>query len=50
MNTLNQNEQPVILQAMETTPMEDRSLPASQALREQQADSAAKETAPVFIP
>lgn len=50
MNTINQNEQPAILQATEAIPLEDRSLPASETIREQQAEIAEQSSAPVFVP
>ena len=50
MNTTNQNEQLVILQAIEAIPLEDNSLTANETLREQQADDTKKLSVPVFIP
>jgi hypothetical protein len=50
MNTTNRPEQQVILQATEAIPLEDRSLSASETLKEQQADVREKDAAPVFVP
>gem|GEM_PF-5181668 len=50
MNTTNQNEQPIPLQATEAAPLEDNSLPASETLREQQADVQEKDAVRVFLP
>lgn len=38
------------MQMTEAVALEDNSLPASETLREQQAEAAEKESAPVFIP
>lgn len=50
MNAINQNEQPAILQPTEATPLEDRSLPAGETIREQQAETAEQSSAPIFVP
>ncbi|MBV6396240.1 MAG: hypothetical protein HFACDABA_01835 [Anaerolineales bacterium] len=38
------------MQPADAIPLEDRSLPASETLKEQQADIAEKDFAPVFVP
>lgn len=45
-----QTESTANIQAVETAALEDKSLPASETLRERQADDAETLSAPVFIP
>lgn len=49
---MNDQTEPIInpMQATEAAALEDNSLPASETLREQQADETEKLCAPVFIP
>lgn len=48
MNT--QPEPVILLQAAEATPLEDRSLPASETLEAQQTEAAENGFAPFFVP
>ena len=50
MNAINQTDQQAIMQSTEAIPVEDRSLSASETLKEQQAEVSEKASAPVFVP